>query len=168
VWHAGESSEDLDVGDLGRGRRLDASLHAEGLERHLLEPGGREEASDFAAGKAQPHVGVLGAHPFIGVFDLVADGDSAGGADDARHLGEHCRGVFGVVQDHVGEGGVESVSRLRRATASISGDVSMASTRATWGAMPAATNPVPVPTSATVMVSSSMAAVLICSMTRSS
>jgi hypothetical protein len=41
------------------------------------------------------------------VLDGVGDRDTSAGAHDAGHLGEHARGVLGVVEDHVRDCSVE-------------------------------------------------------------
>ena len=61
-----------------------------------------------------------------------------------------------------------SSPRFFSATASMAGELSTATTRATLGAIPAATKPVPVPTSTTVMLASAPETSAILSMTRPS
>jgi hypothetical protein len=90
--------EDGDVGDFDRSRGSDASLRAKRGVAVVAEPCVAEEAFDLVLDEAEPDVGVFGAHRFVGVLDLVGDGDPAAGPCDACHLDDHRAGVLGVVR----------------------------------------------------------------------
>ncbi len=73
VWsgplgHLCPGDEDGDVGDLDRGRGLDASLRAQRRAAIPAQARVAEELLDLGFAEAEPQVGVLGAHPLVGMF----------------------------------------------------------------------------------------------------